>query len=273
VGVYYWKGQEDALAFTTAYLLEKALSVDNLFIFLVIFSYFNVADQYRHRVLFWGIMGAIIMRGVLIGAGVALITYFQWLLFVFGGILVVTGIKLAVSKEESYEPSKTLAFRLTRRYVPLTEKYHGQCFFAVEAGRRVATPLFLILVMIETTDLIFALDSIPACLAISQDPFIVYTSNIFAIMGLRALYFVLAGLMASLRFLRPALAAVLVFIGCKMLWEEARKHEYLPAAIAEKLHITTGISLTVVASIIGFAIVASLLWPKREEAGTAEERG
>ncbi|MCY3023319.1 MAG: TerC family protein [Planctomycetota bacterium] len=265
VGVYFWKGPEAALKFATVYVLEESLSVDNLFIFLLIFTYFKVPVSSRHRVLFWGILGAIAMRGVLITAGVALVQYFNWLLFLFGAILIYSGAKLVFSKEEAYEPSQTLVFRLTKKYLPVTEQYDGAHFLALENGRRLGTPLLMVLIMIETADLVFAVDSIPACLGQSQDPFIVLTSNIFAVMGLRALYFVIAGLMGSIRYLRPALALVLLFIGVKMLWEESRKHDFLPAGWGERLEITTGMSLAVVAAILGIAVVASFLRPKPAE--------
>ena len=249
-GVYYWKGPRPAVDFLTAYLVEQALSVDNLFIFLVIFRYFGVPTLFQHRVLFWGVLGAQVMRGLMIFAGVELLERFHWMIFVFGGILIVTGAKMLFGKDDVYEPSQTLAFRLTRRYVPMTEKFHEEKFFIREAGRRLATPLFLVLMIVESTDLLFAVDSIPACLAISRDPFIVYTSNIFAVMGLRAYYFLLAGMMGSLRLLKPALSVVLVFIGVKMVLAEGW---------GWKLENT--VSLGIVAGILAVSVAASLLFP------------
>ncbi len=271
VAVYYWKGKDRALEFTTAYLLEKALSVDNLFIFLVIFRYFGVKERYQPRVLFWGILGAFVMRGVLIVAGVELIHAFAWLLYVFGAILLFTGVKLLVMPEESYDPEKTLAFRIARRTIPVTPVYHEQRFFVLENGRRLATPLLLCLVMVEATDLVFAVDSIPACLAVSRDTFVVLTSNIFAILGLRALYFVLAGMMKGLRFLKPGLAIVLIFIGVKMILHEAAAQGLLPESVAGAVDIPVGASLAVVGGILGLSVLASLLFPKRGEAETPGE--
>jgi len=265
VGVYFLKDGELALQFTTAYLLEKSLSVDNLFIFLVIFRFFGVEERYQPRVLFWGILGALVMRAILIGAGVSLLHSFGWVMYIFGAILIYTGVKLFVAKDESYEPSQTLAYRLTRRYVRLTEQYHAEHFFVREGGKLLATPLFLVLVIVETTDLVFAVDSIPACLGVSQDLFIVYTSNVFAILGLRALYFVLAGLMGHLRFLKPALAIVLAFIGVKMSLAEAIKGGLMAEPWSSRLHISTGVSLAVVGGILASAVVASLLYPKKDD--------
>jgi tellurite resistance protein TerC len=265
VAVYFWKGPERALEFTTAYILEKALSVDNLFIFLVLFSFFGVDERFRPRVLFWGILGAFVMRGILIVAGVELVHRFAWILYIFGGVLVVTGGKLLVMSDDSYEPSKTIAYRLARRIIPMSTHYHEHRFFVIENGRRLATPLFLVLVMVEATDLVFAVDSIPACIAISQDTFVVLTSNIFAILGLRALYFVLAGLMKGLRFLKPGLAIVLIFIGFKMVLAEARKDALLPEVLGSVAYIPVGASLGIIGGILALAIIASLLFPKRDE--------
>jgi tellurite resistance protein TerC len=271
VAVYFWKGPERALEFTTAYILEKALSVDNLFIFLVIFSFFGVEERFRPRVLFWGILGAFVMRGILIVAGVGLVHQFEWILYIFGAILVITGGKLLVMPDEAYEPSKTLAYRLARRIIPLSMSYHEHRFFVVENGRRLATPLFLVLVMLEATDLVFAVDSIPACIAISQDTFVVLTSNIFAILGLRALFFVLAGLMKGLRFLKPGLAVVLLFIGLKMILAEAMKGGVLPDAMRPFAEIPVGVSLGVVGAILGLSVIASLLFPVKGKEAEAKD--
>ncbi|MCW8133192.1 MAG: TerC family protein [Planctomycetota bacterium] len=249
-GVYFWKGRQAAVEFSTAYLVEQALSVDNLFIFLVIFKHFGVPTIFQHRVLFWGVIGAQVMRGIMIFAGVGLIALFHPILYLFAGILVITGIKLFFSKEDSFEPSNTLAFKFTRKYVRMTDKFHEEKFFVMQDGLRMATPLFLVLMIVESTDLIFAVDSIPACLSISKDPFVVYTSNIFAVMGLRAYYFLLAGAMGNLRFLKPALAIVLVFIGAKMFL-----HEGLD------LKIDSVVSLGIVGGILGASVAVSLMFP------------
>jgi len=261
--VYFVKDRTAALEFTTAYLVELSLSVDNLFIFLVIFRFFAVPAAYQHRTLFWGILGAVVMRGILIGLGVELLARFAFLIFVFGAILIFTGVKLFFSKDESHDPTRTWAYRLVRRYVPLTGQYYEERFFARENARWLATPLFLVLVVIESTDLVFAVDSIPACLAISRDAFIVYSSNIFAILGLRSLYFLLAGAMGSLRFLKPALSVVLVFIGVKMVLAELGGEE-------KPYKIPTGVSLAVVGLVLALAVVASLIFPKKEEAKAAQ---
>jgi tellurite resistance protein TerC len=254
--VYFWRGSESALQFVTAYLIEESLSVDNMFVFLVIFSYFKVPGEYEHRVLFWGILGALVMRGVLIFAGVALIQRFHWIIYLFGAFLIITGLKLAFQKEEAVDPGRNPVLRLTRRLVPMTEKFAGSKFFIRSGGRYLATPLFVVLIVVETTDLIFALDSIPAVLAISQDPFIVYTSNVFAILGLRALYFALAGAMESFHYLRYGLAGVLSFVGCKMI-------------IAEFYKIPIGVALGVVGGILGFTILFSL-WKPQPKPAVAE---
>jgi tellurite resistance protein TerC len=299
--VFVAKGHTRALEFSTAYLIELSLSVDNLFIFLVIFKFFGVKPEYQHRTLFWGIMGALIMRGILIGAGVELLAHFAFLIFVFGGILIFTGIKLFLSKDESYDPSQMWIYRLVKSRVPLTDRYDGQRFFTWENGKRLATPLFLVLMVIEATDLVFAVDSIPACLAISRDAFVVYSSNIFAILGLRSIYFLLAGAMGALRFLKPALSIVLVFIGVKMMLAEisgppalepaavvsmaeasAVGTNAVPAAVAtaagegelvQTTHpykIPTTVSLIVVAGILGLAIIASLLFPEQKDPAAAD---
>ncbi len=254
-GLIYWMwGYERALEFLTGYLIEKSLSVDNLFVFLMIFSYFAVPNIYQHRVLYWGILGALIMRGAFIATGVALLNRFHWMIYVFGGFLVITGIRLLFSTEKEVEPEKNPILRVVRRIVPVTSQYHGQSFFVRLEGRVWATPLLLVLVVVETTDLVFALDSIPAIFAVTRDPFIVYTSNVFAILGLRALYFLLAGVMDMFRFLQVGLAIVLTFVGCKML-------------VSEFYKIPIGVSLGVVGAILATAVLASLAFPKREAEG------
>ncbi|MGE3540398.1 MAG: TerC family protein [Candidatus Tectimicrobiota bacterium] len=248
IGVYIWQGADPALAFFTGYLLEKALSVDNLFVFLLILSYFSVPTVYQHKVLFWGILGALLMRAVMIAVGAALIAQFHWIIYLFGGFLVFTGIKMAFQKEEAVHPEQNPVVRLVSRFIPITHAYDGERFFVRQEGRLFATPLFVVLLMVETTDVIFALDSIPAILAITTDPFIVYTSNVFAIMGLRSLFFALAGIMGLFHYLRLGLALVLSFIGVKM-------------ALAEVFHLPVHWALGVVAGILAASIIASLLFP------------
>ncbi len=251
VGVYGFLGRQAALEFLTGYLIEKSLSVDNLFVFLLIFSYFRVPAQYQHQVLFWGILGALVMRFLFIFAGVALIQRFHWVLYVFGAFLILTGGRLAFEKDKEIQPEKNPILRLVRRLMPVTEGYEQDRFFVRRSRRLWATPLFVVLLVVETTDLIFALDSIPAILAITLDPFIVYTSNVFAIMGLRALFFALSGLMRMFHYLHYGLAAVLVFVGAKML-------------LSDVIHIPIGLSLGVVAGLLSSSIFASILSPARE---------
>jgi len=248
--LYFGFGGERALEFLTGYLIEKSLSIDNLFVFLIIFSYFRVPAEFQHRVLFWGVLGALVMRAGFIAGGVALIERFHWIIYIFGGFLILTGIKMSQHKDQELHPERNPVVRLARRIFPISSQYHGQNLFAREDGRSVATPLFLVLLVIETTDLIFAVDSIPAILAISRDPFIVYTSNVFAILGLRSLYFALAGIMQMFHFIHYGLSAILVFVGTKMLLSDIYK---VPIAI----------SLGVIALIITASIIASLLWPAK----------
>ncbi len=251
VAVYYWFGAHKALEFLTGYLVEEALSVDNMFVFFVIFSYFAVAREHQHRVLFWGIVGALAMRGAFIAAGVALLERFHWVFYVFGVFLVVTGIKLFFQKGTEVHPERNPVLKLFRRWVPLVAEYAGPRFTLFRDGRRYATPLLLVLVLVEATDVIFALDSIPAVFAITTDPFIVYTSNIFAILGLRSLYFLLAGMIGGFRYLHYGLAVVLAFVGVKML-------------LSKIYPIPIGVSLAVVAGLIGGSVVVSLLWPRKD---------
>ena len=250
-GVYYFAGPQKALEFLTGYLIEKSLSVDNIFIFLMVFSYFHVSSQYQHKVLFWGILGAIIMRAVFIFAGVALIQKLHWVIYVFGAFLIFTGIKMVTDHGKKIEPEKNPVLRLFRRMMPVTDEYHEDRFFVRKNGILFATPLFIVLLVIETTDLIFAVDSIPAILAITLDPFIVYSSNIFAILGLRAMYFALAGLMGMFRYLHYGLSAILVFVGTKML-------------IVEFYKIPIMISLSAVVGLLLLSILVSVLLPKPE---------
>lgn len=242
------------LAFLTGYLIEKALSVDNIFVFVLIFSYFAVPAKYQHRVLFWGILGALIMRGTMILAGAALIKQFHWIIWIFGAFLIFTGIRMATAQDEQIEPEKNPVVRLFRRFMPISDRYDGQKFFTRQNGVLMATPLLLVLVMVETTDLIFAIDSIPAIFAVTQDPFIVYTSNVCAILGLRALYFVLAGVVHLFHYLKLGLSVVLAFVGVKMLLPDLSE-----AIVGVSWKIPTGVSLGVVATIIAVSIIASLV--------------
>ena len=252
LAIAHFMGTEPALQFLTGYLIEQALSVDNIFVFVLIFSYFSVPKRYQHRILFWGILGALLLRGTMIGAGAWLIHRFEWVLYVFGAFLVFTGVRMAFAGEEGIEVQANPVVRLIRRFVPVTKRYHGQHFLVrVPVGRTrrlIATPLMVVLVMVETTDLIFAVDSIPAIFAVTTDPFLVYTSNICAILGLRSLYFLLAGVIDTFRFLQIGLSVVLVFVGAKML-------------IADWYHIPIGASLAVVAGVLLTAVIASLFFP------------
>ncbi len=249
--IWHWFGRAHGLEFLTGYLIEKALSVDNVFVFLVLFTFFGVPAAYQHRVLFWGILGAIIMRALFIFAGAALLQSFHWVIYLFGGVLILTGIKLFAQRNEVIDPERNVVLRLFRRFVPTVSEYHGQRFTVMKHGKRYATPLLAVLVTVEATDVIFAVDSIPAIFAVTRDPFIVYTSNIFAILGLRAMYFLLAGIMDRFRYLKPGLALVLVFVGVKMLVSEVYK-------------IPIGVSLGVVVGILAAAIGASLVVTGRE---------
>ena len=252
-GIYLWSGTEPALQFVAGYLIEKSLSVDNLFVFLVVFSYFKVPTVYQHKVLFWGILGALVMRAGLIAVGAALISRFHWTMYVFGGFLFLTGIKLALQKDDGLHPERNPVVRLFRKIWPVSDDYSGGRFFVKkEDGRRWATPLFIVLLTVEFTDLVFALDSIPAIFAVTPDPFIVYTSNVFAILGLRSLYFALAGMMGRFRYLKYGLAAILAFVGVKML-------------LADVAKVPIGISLAAVGFILLVSIAASLIRPAPEE--------
>lgn len=250
--VYFWKGSEKALEFLTGYVIEESLSVDNLFVFLVLFSYFQVPRRYEHKVLFWGILGVLVTRGLFITAGVMLIQLFHWILYLFGIILIVTAVKLAREKDEKIEPEKNPALRLFRRVIPMTEGYEGSNFFVKKTGRIFATPLFFVLVVIESTDIVFAFDSVPAILGVTHDPFIVYTSNIFAILGLRSIFFLLAGIMGFFHHLHYGLALVLGFVGVKML-------------LADVCPIPVGIALAVIGIILLLSILTSLIWPRKAE--------
>lgn len=258
--VYFWRGPQPALEFTTGYLIELSLSVDNLFVFLVLFTYFKVAKEHQHEVLFWGIVGALVMRGAFIALGVALINRFHWIIYLFGAFLIYTGIKLAIKDDEDVDPEHNPVLKVVRRLVPMTEQYEGDRFFIRRGGKRLATPLVAVLVVVETTDLLFAVDSIPAILAITRDSFIVYTSNVFAIMGLRSMYFALAGMLELFHYLNYGLAAILSFVGAKMLLSN-QSVELM--GIPLHYEIPTGVSLLVVMSLLALSILASVLFPQK----------
>jgi tellurite resistance protein TerC len=247
--------QEASLAFLTGYLIEKSLSVDNIFVFVLIFSYFAVPAIYQHRVLFWGILGALLMRGILIALGAALIHEFHWIIYVFGAFLIFTGIRMAFHKDEEIHPEQNPLVNLVRRVLPVTRGYVGDKFFVRNEGLLAATPLFLVLVIVESTDLIFAVDSIPAIFAVTTDPFLVYTSNVFAILGLRSLYFLLAGVIDKFHYLKLGLAIVLTYVGVKMV-------------IVDFYKIPTLLSLGVVATVLTISVVASLIWAKENDEET-----
>ncbi len=258
LAVYLFQGSGPGLEWTTGYLIEKSLAVDNVFIFLLIFAAFSVPAAYQHRVLFWGIVGALIMRAILIaGAGVLLGTL-HWIIYVFGAFLIFTGIKFLRSSDHAPSLEKNRLVRVAKRFLPVTEAYEGQKFFTRRNGVLFMTPLFLVLLLIESTDLVFAVDSIPAIYAVTDDPFIVFTSNIMAILGLRAMYFVLSGYLAGFTYLKPALAAILVFVGIKMLLIDVFKIHPL-------------LSLGVILGILGLAIAASIL--KSRRGGPSGESG
>lgn len=260
VGVYFWFGSERALEFLTGYLIEKALSVDNLFVFLVVFSYFSVPPKLQHRVLVWGILGALIMRAVMILVGAALLHNFHWLIYIFGAFLIFTGIKLLVQREAEVHPERNPVLRIFRRAVPMVNDYRGQSFFVRENGKWFATPLLMVLVVIEATDVVFAVDSIPAIFAVTSDPFIVFTSNIFAILGLRSLYFALASMMDRFHYLKVGLGLVLAFVGAKMV-------------LADVYKIPIAVSLAVVAGLLATSVIASLLRPRERSDQSREEGG
>ncbi len=247
-----WFGKEIALQFITGYVIELSLSVDNVFVFVLLFSYFNVPSQYQHRVLFWGIIGALAMRAAFIFAGAALLENFHWMIYLFGGILVISGAKMLKQDEDKkIDPEKNIIIRFLRRTMPVSDKFHGNKFFIKENGKNVATLLFVVLVMVELTDLIFAVDSVPAILAITREEFIVFTSNAFAILGLRSLYFALAGVMNLFRFLHYGLSIILIFIGIKMI-------------VSGFYKIPIEWSLAIVVGVLVLSIVLSLAFPKKK---------
>jgi tellurite resistance protein TerC len=244
-------GKQAALEFFTGYLIEKSLSLDNILVIALIFTYFHVALAHQHRVLILGVLGALILRGIMIGVGVALIRMFSWTTYLFGAILLITALRMLFTRERTVEPDRNPLVRFTRRIFPVTSQYHGDAFFIRENGRRVATPLLIALVVVESSDVLFAVDSIPAIFAITHDPFIVYTSNVFAILGLRALYFVLANIIQRFRYLKASLVVVLAYVGVKLL-------------LAHHFPIPTLLSLAVIAGILTVGIVASVLVSRRE---------
>ena len=255
-GFYWLKGPESGTEFFTGYLIEKALSVDNIFVFVLLFSFFSVPPQLQYKVLFWGVLGALVMRLVLILAGAALLHEFHWLIYVFGGFLIFTGVKMLIAVNEEPNVGDSVMLRWTKRLIPISEKPMDGSFLTRENGKLIATQLLLVLVLVEATDLIFALDSIPAIFAITEDPFIVYTSNVFAILGLRALYFALAGIIHKFHLLKYALSLVLVFIGLKMVLNGIFGGKTIPTEWA----------LLVTALLIAGAVAGSLIWPKPKDA-------
>ena len=256
----HWRGREEAVQFTTGYLIELSLSLDNILVIALIFSAFRVPPQFQHRVLFWGILGALVMRGAMIAVGAALIREFEWVLYVFGVFLIFTGIKMLFAGQQTVEPEKNIVLRLARKLFPVTPHFEGEKFFTRINRRFALTPLALVLLLVETTDLIFAVDSVPAVFSITKNAFIVFTSNVFAILGLRSLYFLLAGALGLFRYLKAGLSIVLVFVGAKMLLDP---HEKSPQWF--QIGIPTGVSLLVVAAILLIAIVLSVTAARREK--------
>ena len=252
LGIWYFEGSSHALDFFSGYLVEESLSVDNLFVFLMLFTYFCVPKEHQYRVLFWGILMAIVLRAAFIIGGIALFQALEWIVYVFGAFLIFTGIRMGMQSDDNPHPAANPVVKLLCKFLPMTSKYHGGKFFILENGRRLATPLFMVFMAVNLTDVIFAVDSIPAILAITQDPFIVYTSNMFAIMGLRSIYFALSGFAQRLHYLHYGLAAVLVFLGVKMI-------------LSGIYHIPTFLSLLVIGSILAVAVIASLRRPPDPE--------
>lgn len=252
VFVYFWRGQQIGIQFFTGYLIERSLSIDNIFVFLLIFTYFAVPAQYQYKVLFWGILGALVMRGLFIALGAFLISTFHWVIYIFGAFLVFTGIRMGLAKDKHIEPEKNPVLKLVRKLLPVTKGYVGGHFFTRIKHRTFATPLFVVLVVVETTDVVFAVDSIPAIFAITLDPFVVYSSNVFAILGLRALYFAIAGLMDMFHYLKYGLSAILAFVGVKML-------------VSGFYHMPDLLALGVIAAMLGISIIFSLLKPQTRE--------
>ena len=253
-GLFLYAGRHVALTFLTGYVIEEALSADNIFVMVLIFEYFRVPKVSQHRVLFYGIIGALVMRGLFIGVGAALVSRFHWVLYIFGAMLVVTGVRMAIKSDNDFNGEQNRVVRAIRRILPVSEEFHGAHFFVVDAGRRVATPLFLVLVLVEFTDLVFAIDSIPAIFGVTTEPFIVFTSNIFAVLGLRSLYFLLAAVVDRFHLLKYGLALILSFVGFKMLTEHF-------------IEIDIALSLSIILGVLTLSILASLVWPERERRG------
>jgi len=259
VVIYFWRGGDTMLEYLAGYVVEKSLSMDNVFVFLLIFTYFRVPGQYQHKILFWGILGALVMRAGFILAGITLIQKLHWVIYVFGAFLVYAGIKLALETKKEIHPDRNPILVLTRKFLPMTKNFHGDRFFLRRKGALLATPMFLVLIVVETTDVIFAVDSIPAILAVTQDPFIVYSSNVFAILGLRALYFALAGIMRLFHHLHYGLSLILVFVGVKML-------------LSDHFHIPIGITLAVIVGLLAGSILLSIAFPPgKDREGAASE--
>jgi tellurite resistance protein TerC len=253
-GVYAFEGHHKAMEFLAGYLIEYSLSVDNLFVFLLIFGYFQIPARYEHKALFWGILGALVIRAVFIFAGVALIERFEWIIYVFGAFLIYTAAKMAVSKDREVHPEKNPVLKMLRKVMPVVTTFDGGRFFLTKDGVRYATPLFAVVLALETTDILFAVDSIPAVLAITTDPFIVYTSNVFAILGLRSLFFALSGLMRIFHYLHWGLVVILSFVGIKML-------------LSNLVKIPVFVSLGIIVGVLVLSILASVLWPRQVEEG------
>lgn len=252
VFVYYQKGPVAAGEFLAGYMLEQSLSVDNIFVIILILRYFKVAPQYHHKVLFWGIVGALLMRGIMIGLGAALIAAFHWIFYVFGAFLIFTGIKMAFSSEDDAELEDNFVVKYARKHFRITDSYHQERFSIIKDGVRWFTPLFLVVLVVEFTDLIFAVDSIPAIFAVTNDPFIVFTSNVFAVMGLRSLFFAVVGVMGIFHYLKYGLSVILTFIGVKMF-------------IQDWYHITIEVALGVIAGVLALSIIASIMFPEKKE--------
>jgi len=257
LGIYFFYGHQKALEYFTGYLIEYSLSIDNLFVFLLVFRYFCVPREFEHKALFWGILMALATRAVFIFAGVALINTFHWIIYIFGAFLIFTGFKMVFSKKTEVHLEKNIALRLLHFVIPVHKEFSGAKFFIIKSGRRLATPMLAVLLALETTDIFFAVDSIPAILAISTDPFIVYTSNIFAILGLRSLFFAVSGLMKIFHFLHYGLAVILCFVGVKMV-------------VADFFHIPIAVSLGVIVSVLLVSVVTSLIWPAKQEDAPSE---
>ena len=256
-GLHWFYGSHVALTFLTGYVIEESLSIDNIFVMVLIFDYFRVPAICQHRVLFYGILGALVMRGLFIGLGTVLLAKFHWVIYIFGGMLILTGIRMVLKQDEEFEGERNPVVRAARRVIPLTGEFHGKHFFISQNGRRLATPLFLVLVLVEVTDLVFAIDSIPAIFGVTRDPFIVFTSNIFAILGLRSLYFLLAAVVDRFYLLKYGIAAILMFVGAKMLGEHWFDVGILP-------------SLAIILGTLTVAISASLIWPRRDRDKSAK---